>query len=267
VLAPQVAQTANEQRQWLDAGSIIIMTDEEQKAFQQLTDEEQRQNFIRNFWLARDPTPATPANEFKDEYNRRFAYANEHFTTQSGIPGSQTDRGKMYILSGPPDAILPQPTVPNYNSGPFGLIRSVAIERWAYRHIDGKGDNLVFEFVDRRMNGEYTLFYDPLLNSPSGRVAYANEYFTTKSGIPGSQTDRGKMYILNGPPDEIVSHPSGGTYYRPADGGAGVTKTLPFETWRYRNLNGKAENVIYEFVDKQMNGEYTLEYDPNAKSK
>jgi GWxTD domain-containing protein len=256
VLAPQAAQTANEQQQSLDAASIIVMSDEEQKAFQQLTTDEQRENFIKNFWLTRDPSPGTPSNEFKAEYDRRVAYANEHFTTRSGVPGSQTDRGKMYILYGPPDAILP----PNIDSS----LRSVPIEMWTYRHIDGKGDNLVFEFVDRQMNGGYTLVYDPLLNSPSGRVAYANEHFTTKSGIAGSQTDRGKMYILNGPPDEIVSHPSGGTYYRPADG---VTKTFPFETWRYRNLNGKGESVIYEFVDKQINGEYTLEYDPNAKSK
>lgn len=264
VPAPQAGQTANRQQKWSDDGSIIIMTDEEQKAFQQLTDEEQRQNFIRNFWLARDPTPGTPANEFKAEYDRRVAYANEHFTTQSGIPGSQTDRGKMYILYGPPDAIVPR-TIDS--SSPFGVIRSVPIEMWSYRHIDGKGDNLVFEFVDSQTNGGYRLVYDPLTNSPSSRVAYANEHFTTKSGIPGSQTDRGKMYILNGPPDEIVSHPSSGTYYRPTAEGRGVTNTFPFETWRYRTVNGKPENVIYEFVDKQQNGEYTLESAPTAKAK
>jgi GWxTD domain-containing protein len=264
VPAPQAGQTANGQQKWSDDVSIIIMTDEERKAFQQLTDEEQRQNFIRNFWLARDPTPGTPANEFKAEYDRRVAYANEHFTTQSGTPGSQTDRGKMYILYGPPDAILPR-TIDG--SSPFGVIRSAPIEMWNYRHIDGKGDNLVFEFVDRQTNGGYTLVYDPLLNSPSSRVAYANEHFTSKSGIPGSKTDRGKMYILNGPPDEILSHPSGGTYYRPADQGDRVTRTFPFEQWRYRHVGGKGENVIYEFVDKQENGEYTLEYDPNARNR
>jgi GWxTD domain-containing protein len=170
----------------------------------------------------------------------------------------------MYILYGPPDAILPR-TIDG--SSPFGVIRSAPIEMWNYRHIDGKGDNLVFEFVDRQTNGGYTLVYDPLLNSPSSRVAYANEHFTSKSGIPGSKTDRGKMYILNGPPDEILSHPSGGTYYRPADQGDRVTRTFPFEQWRYRHVGGKGENVIYEFVDKQENGEYTLEYDPNARNR
>jgi len=168
VRAPQAGQTANEQKKWLDDVSIII-TDQEKKAFQQLTNDEQRQGFITNFWLVRDPTPGTPSNEFRDEYNRRFAYANEHFATQSGIPGSKTDRGKMYIL--------------------------------------------------------------------------------------------------NGPPDEIVSHPTSDVYYRPNAEGRGVTSTSPFETWRYRHTGGTVDNVIYEFVDKQKNGEYTLEYDPAEKSK
>jgi len=75
------------------------------------------------------------------------------------------------------------------------------------------------------------------------------------------------MYILNGPPDEIVSHPSGGTYYRSQEEGGGVTNTFPFETWRYRHIDGigKGDNLIYEFVDQSMSGEYKLEYDPGAK--
>jgi hypothetical protein len=73
------------------------------------------------------------------------------------------------------------------------------------------------------------------------------------------------MYILNGPADEVQSHPSGGTFYRPDEEGGGVTNTFPFETWRYRHIDGKGDNLIYEFVDKSMSGEYKLEYDPGAK--
>jgi len=119
----------------------------------------------------------------------------------------------------------------------------------------------------------FWLVRDPTPDTPENefrdqyyeRVDYANDHFT--SGIAGMRTDRGKMYILNGPPDEIVSHPSGGTYYRPNEEGGGVTNTFPFETWRYRHLDGKSqtENVIYEFVDKSMSGEYSLEYDPGEK--
>jgi hypothetical protein len=64
----------------------------------------------------------------------------------------------MYILNGPPDAVLPQPNGP-YNSSVFGVIRSVPVEIWNYRRIDGKGDNLVYEFVDKQINGNYTLEY------------------------------------------------------------------------------------------------------------
>jgi GWxTD domain-containing protein len=140
---------------------LMILADEEGKAFQQLMREEERQNFIRNFWLARDPTPGTPANEFRDEYFRRIAYANEHFTTKSGIPGSQTDRGKMYIITGPPDAIEPHPTGGTYQSPIGGVVTTSPYETWRYRRIDGKGIDLIYEFVDKQGNGNYALEYDP----------------------------------------------------------------------------------------------------------
>src|SRR5271168_3859051 len=84
------------------------------------------------------------------------------------------------------------------------------------------------------------------------RIAYANEHFA--SGIPGWKTDRGKIYIMWGPPDEIDSHPSGGSYERPANEGGGETSTYPFEDWRYRYLEGIGNNVEIEFVDPTMTG-------------
>jgi GWxTD domain-containing protein len=95
------------------------------------------------------------------------------------------------------------------------------------------------------------------------RIAYANEHFA--SGIPGWKTDRGKIYIIWGPPDETDSHPSGGTYERPPEEGGGETTTYPFEDWRYRYLPGLGENVIFEFVDPTMTGEYHLTMDPSEK--
>ena len=159
VSAPPALQNAPPK--WGDL-FLMLSTDEEKKAFQQLTREELRQEFIRNFWLVRDPTPGTPANEFKDEYDKRVAYANQHFSTQSGAPGSQTDRGKMYILNGPPDEIQTDPAGGNFVRRADGvLIGTVPIETWRYRRIDGKGDNLVYTFIDMKKNGEYTLEYDP----------------------------------------------------------------------------------------------------------
>jgi GWxTD domain-containing protein len=95
------------------------------------------------------------------------------------------------------------------------------------------------------------------------RIAYANEHFA--SGIPGWKTDRGRMYIMWGPADEVESHPTGGTYDRPMEEGGGSTTTYPFETWRWRYLEGIGENVILEFVDPSGSGEYHLTMDPSEK--
>jgi GWxTD domain-containing protein len=95
------------------------------------------------------------------------------------------------------------------------------------------------------------------------RIAYANEHYA--SGIPGWKTDRGRIYIMWGPADEVDSHPSGGTYERPPEEGGGETSTYPFEDWRYRYLEGIGENVMIEFVDPTMTGEYHLTMDPSEK--
>ncbi len=95
------------------------------------------------------------------------------------------------------------------------------------------------------------------------RIAYANERFA--SGIPGWKTDRGRIYIMYGPPDEIESHPSGGTYQRPFEEGGGTTQTYPFEIWRYRWIEGVGTDVLIEFVDPTMTGEYRMTMDPSEK--
>ena len=95
------------------------------------------------------------------------------------------------------------------------------------------------------------------------RFAYANERYA--SGIPGWKTDRGRIYIMYGPPDENESHPSGGTYERPMEEGGGTTSTYPFEKWRYRYIEGIGSDIIIEFVDPTMTGEYRMTMDPSEK--
>src|SRR5215468_10208849 len=95
------------------------------------------------------------------------------------------------------------------------------------------------------------------------RIAYANEHFT--SGIPGWKTDRGRIYISWGKPDEIESHPSGGAYDRPSYEGGGSTTTYPFEIWWYRHLDGPGDGVEIEFVDPTGTGEYHIARDANEK--
>jgi GWxTD domain-containing protein len=95
------------------------------------------------------------------------------------------------------------------------------------------------------------------------RIAYANEHFA--SGVPGWKTDRGHLYILWGPPDEVESHPTGGTYDRPMWQGGGSTATYAWELWRYRHLDTLGDNIEFEFVDPSGSGEYHLTRDPGEK--
>lgn len=95
------------------------------------------------------------------------------------------------------------------------------------------------------------------------RIAYANEHFA--SGIPGWKTDRGRIYIMYGPPNEKESHPSGGQYDRPSYEGGGSTTTYPFEVWFYRYLPGIGSGIDIEFVDPTGTGEYRIARNPEEK--
>ena len=95
------------------------------------------------------------------------------------------------------------------------------------------------------------------------RIAYANEHFT--SGKAGRLTDRGRIYIKFGKPDEIESHPAGGSYERPSWEGGGSTSTYPFEKWFYRHLPNVGSGIELEFVDPTGSGEYRLARNPDEK--
>jgi GWxTD domain-containing protein len=155
----------NSFKTWLNEDVVYIISPEERSAFLQLSTNEEREQFIEQFWLRRSSNPDMPDNDFKEEHYRRIAYANEHYA----------------------------------------------------------------------------------------------------SGIPGWKTDRGRIYIIWGAPDEIESHPTGGTYDRPMEEGGGSTTTFPWERWRYRYLEGIQENVELEFVDPSGSGEYHLTMDPSEK--
>src|ERR1051326_9007612 len=95
------------------------------------------------------------------------------------------------------------------------------------------------------------------------RIAYANEHYA--AGMPGWRTDRGRIYIMYGPPTSIDSHPAGGPYQRPAEEGGGETETYPFETWRYRYLDGIGQEVEIEFVDSCGCNDYHMTIDRSEK--
>lgn len=148
-------------KKWVDEDVVYIITDDERAVFEKLTTDEERDQFIEQFWQRRDKTPETAENEYKIEHYRRILYANEKYT--AGIPGWKTDRGRIYIMFGPPDRYESTPQGGSYVRTPKegGGQTSVApFERWEYRHIDGIGDDIELEFVDDRGGGLYELTFD-----------------------------------------------------------------------------------------------------------
>ena len=95
------------------------------------------------------------------------------------------------------------------------------------------------------------------------RIAYANEHFS--SGMQGWRSDRGRMYIVWGPPTSQESHTSGENYQRPMSDGGGNTKTYAWEKWNYNYAEGLGQNVDLEFVDPSGTGEFRLTSDPSDK--
>jgi len=167
----------NSFKTWLNEDVIYIISPEERTAFLQLATNEEREQFIEQFWLRRSSNPDMPDNDFKEEHYRRIAYANEHYA--SGIPGWKTDRGRIYIIWGAPDEIESHPTGGTYDR-PMeeggGSTTTYPWERWRYRYLEGIQENVELEFVDPSGSGEYHLTMDPsekdaLLNVPGAGLS------------------------------------------------------------------------------------------------
>ena len=143
-------------KKWVDEDVHWIITDTELQAFKQLGNDEERDQFIEQFWLRRNPNPDSPDNEFREEHYARIAYADEHFA--AGKPGWKTDRGHIYIAYGKPDSIDAHPSGGSYDRPQEeggGETSTFPFEVWHYRYLEGIGDNIDIEFVDTCMCGDY----------------------------------------------------------------------------------------------------------------
>ena len=138
---------------WLIEDVRYIITDPERAAFKTLKNDEERENFVDQFWRRRDPTPDTIGNEFEDEHYRRMVYANEHFS--SNLPGWRTDRGRIYVMYGPPDSIESMKfEAVNGNAKDRGLANA-PVEVWRYRYIQGIGQEIKLAFADECNCGDF----------------------------------------------------------------------------------------------------------------
>lgn len=114
-------------QKWVEEDVAYIIHPEERAAFDRLGSDEERGKFIEQFWERR--------KAMKEEHYRRIAYANERFRAP-GTSGWKTERGRTYILYGPPDEIESHPAENN--------------EQWFYREIPGVGKQIIFTFGERR---------------------------------------------------------------------------------------------------------------------
>jgi GWxTD domain-containing protein len=220
-------------KRWLDQDVRWIISDEERSAFKQLSNDEERDQFIEQFWLRRDPTPDTAENEYKEEHYRRIAYANEHFA--AGVAGWRTDRGRIYIMFGKPDEIESHPSGGYYNR-PMdeggGSTSTYPFEKWRYRYLEGVGQEIEIEFVDTCMCNEYHMTMDPsekdaLANVPNAGLFLDEQMSLANKNPNGVGIDNGfgngmmkdkferleTFAKLNRPPpvkfkdlEEVVSH-------------------------------------------------------------
>ncbi len=177
-------------KKWLSEDVTYIITDEERQAFKHLSTDEEREQFIEQFWLRRDPTPDTQENEFKEEHYRRIAYANERFA--SGIPGWKADRGRIYITYGPADEVESHPSGGSYerpSEEGGGTTSTYPFEKWRYRYIEGIGSDINIEFVDTTMSGEYRMTMDPSEKDALLYVPGAGLTLTEQLGL-SSKNDR-----------------------------------------------------------------------------
>jgi GWxTD domain-containing protein len=182
-------------RKWLNEDVFYVITDEERATFKHLQTDEEREQFIEQFWLRRDPTPDSIENEYKEEHYRRIAYANEHYA--SGIPGWKTDRGRIYIQYGAPDENESHPSGGTYNRPQEeggGTTSTFPFEQWRYRYIEDIGTNIIIEFVDPTMTGEYRMTMDPsekdaLLHVPGAGLTQMEEMGLADKSDRFSRTD------------------------------------------------------------------------------
>jgi GWxTD domain-containing protein len=193
-------------KRWVDEDVRWIITDQELKAFKNLSNDEERDAFIENFWQRRNPSPDSPENEFREEHYRRIAYANEHYA--AGKPGWKTDRGHIYISFGKPDSIESHPSGGSYER-PMdeggGETSTFPFEVWHYRYLEGIGENIDIEFVDTCQCGDYHMTIDrsekdALLHTPgAGATLYEQMGMAKKADrFKGGMEDLGTGPLSSG---------------------------------------------------------------------
>ena len=147
-------------REWLDRDVAYIITRGEKTQFLSLTSDAERDKFIDWFWAIRNPNPDSPVNVYKEEHYKRLAYADDHFGIGKRMPGWATERGRMYIVLGPPKQMA------NYQG--YDRVRPMQI--WFYESPSlGLPPYFYVLFYKKDSVGDYVT-YSPYFNGPQDLV-------------------------------------------------------------------------------------------------
>lgn len=249
-LSSKLAKENNPFLTWVTDEVLYIITPEEKAAFARLTTNEEREQFIEEFWRRRNPDPDSPENTAREEHYRRIAYANEHFS--SGVPGWKTDRGHIYILWGPPDEVDAHAAGSTYDRPPEqggGTTTVHAFDVWRYRHMEDIGDNIEIWFVDPTGSGEYHITMDP------GEV-------DALAHVPGAGPSLSEL--LGAPRSQRFSNATGTTLPAPL-GGIGVDEFTNLETYFKvqrppQHLKDLEAIVTARVVRDQIHMDYRFDY-------
>lgn len=233
-------------RQWLDEEVVYIISPTEREVFLKLQSDRERDMFIEAFWKQRDPTPASPTNEFKDEHVRRLAHANRVLGRDSARPGWRTDRGRMYIILGEPQEV-------QRFEGRSGVYDT---EVWFYQ---GKtelglpaGFNLIF--FRPRGHGEFKL-YSPVGDGPqallTGYFGGAGDYQAAFEKLRDIEPGLAAVSL------SLVPGEEGGAYGRPSMGSELLIQRI--ESAPARAVSSQYARKFLEYKDV-VEVEYTANY-------
>ena len=249
-LSSKLAKENNPYLTWVTEEVPYIITPEEKAAFARLATNEEREQFIEEFWRRRNPDPDSPENTAREEHYRRIAYANEHFS--SGVPGWKTDRGHIYILWGPPDEIDSHAAGSTYDRPPEqggGSTTVYGFDVWRYRHMEDIGDNIEIWFVDPSGSGEYHITMDP------GEV-------DALAHVPGAGPSLSEL--LGAPRSQRFSNTNGTTLPAPL-GGIGIDEFTNLETYFKvqrppQHLKDLEAIVVARVVREQIHMDYRFDF-------
>ncbi|HJQ37555.1 MAG TPA: GWxTD domain-containing protein [Thermoanaerobaculia bacterium] len=215
--ASAFAQVSPQYQNWGTSGIQYLMMKQEKIEWASLRTDAEAKAFIELFWARRDPTPQTPVNEARQQFESRIAEADKRYTLNK-TPGSQTDHGLVYVALGEPSDILRRVLPPRAAPGTLGQFqRPTNVERWVYKNaaaertIGTKAFEIAFDFHDEVYGGKYQLDEPSLRSFEStalnvAKTVIKRPFLTAEDLASGGVSDRMvplRLIVLS---DSAIAH-------------------------------------------------------------